>query len=51
MADITDKLHEPRGQDCGQKQAAAWDAFFGSFSSGDLDLAERCEEILPAELR
>jgi hypothetical protein len=32
------------------KRAAAWDAFVGSFTSADPDLAERSEEILRAEL-
>lgn len=30
--------------------AAAWEAFFGSFSSGEPNLSERVEEILRAEL-
>ena len=32
------------------EQTAAWDAFVGSFTSGDPDFAERSEEILRAEL-
>jgi hypothetical protein len=31
------------------EQTAAWDAFVGSFTSGDPDFAERSEEILRAE--
>jgi hypothetical protein len=31
------------------EQIAAWEAFVGSFTSGDPDLAERSEEILRAE--
>ena len=31
------------------EQTAAWEAFVGSFTSGDPDLAERSEEILRAE--
>ena len=30
-------------------QTAAWEAFVGSFTSGDPDLAEHSEEILRAE--
>ena len=32
------------------EQTAAWDAFVGSFTSGDPDFAEHSEEILRAEL-
>jgi hypothetical protein len=32
------------------ERTAAWDAFAGSFRSGEPDLAERSEEILRAEL-
>ena len=32
------------------EQTAAWEAFVGSFTSNDPDLAERSEEILRAEL-
>ena len=32
------------------EQAAAWEAFVGSFTSNEPDLAERSEEILRAEL-
>jgi hypothetical protein len=32
------------------EQAAAWEAFVGSFTSNERDLAERSEEILRAEL-
>jgi hypothetical protein len=31
-------------------QTAAWEAFVGSFTTGDPDFAERSEEILRAEL-
>ena len=33
-----------------KKRSAAWDAFVGSFTSSEPDLAERTEEILRAEL-
>jgi hypothetical protein len=32
------------------EQTAAWEAFVGSFTSNEPDLAERSEEILRAEL-
>jgi hypothetical protein len=32
------------------EQTAAWEAFVGSFTSNEPDLAERTEEILRAEL-
>ena len=32
------------------EQVAAWEAFVGSFTSNEPDLAERSEEILRAEL-
>jgi hypothetical protein len=41
---LVPELEEPDGQ------TAAWDAFVGSFTSGDPDFAERSEEILRAEL-
>jgi hypothetical protein len=32
-----------------EEQTAAWEAFVGSFTTGDPDFAERSEEILRAE--
>jgi hypothetical protein len=37
-------------QDRTDEQIAAWEAFVGSFTSNEPDLAERSEEILRAEL-
>ena len=38
-----------RKQDQEDERTAAWDAFVGSFTSSEPDLAERTEEILRAE--
>jgi len=40
-------VSEPERTD---EQSAAWNAFVGSFTSNEPDLAERSEEILRAEL-
>ena len=37
-------------QELPDEQAAAWEAFVGSFATGDPDFAQRSEEILRAEL-
>ena len=44
------QLQLVRDQERTNEQTAAWDAFVGSFTSGDPDFAERSEEILRAEL-
>ena len=44
------RLHLVHDQERTDEQTVAWEAFFGSFSSGDPHNAERSEEILRAEL-
>jgi hypothetical protein len=43
------QLQLVRKQDQEDERTAAWDAFVGSFTSSEPDLAERTEEILRAE--
>lgn len=43
------QLQLVRKQDQEDERTAAWGAFVGSFTSSEPDLAERTEEILPAE--
>jgi len=43
------QLQLVRKQDQVDERTAAWDAFVGSFTSSEPDLAERTEEILRAE--
>jgi hypothetical protein len=43
------RLHLVHDQERTDEQTVAWEAFFGSFSSGDPHNAERSEEILRAE--
>jgi hypothetical protein len=44
------KLQLVHDQERTDEQTAAWEAFVGSFTSDEPDLAERTEEILRAEL-
>lgn len=53
MINVTDSPDEPglkQDQSDALEFAAAWEAFVGSFTGGEPDLAKRSEEILRAEL-
>jgi hypothetical protein len=52
MINVSDSPNEPglkQEQSDALEFVAAWEAFVGSFTSGEPDLAERSEEILRAD--
>jgi hypothetical protein len=50
VSDGPDELVLEKKQSDELELASAWEAFVGSFTTGDLDLAERTKEILRAEV-